>query len=126
MGTAHAGWRYIQRRKAHKTTQSKLNEKCRRVPVRTKKASSEMKEYHFRLVISHQVVTDQEILDLADRLVAAGCDDGHLAGHDEGIEIVFDRAAGSRDEAMSSAVAAVEQCGLLVKRVELDREAIAV
>lgn len=85
-----------------------------------------MTECRFRLVINHQVTTDQEILDLADRLAAAGCDEGHLAGHDEGIEVVFDRAAVSRDEAMRSAIAQVEQCGLTVRRVELEREAIAV
>lgn len=77
-------------------------------------------------MINYQVITDEEILDLADRLAIAGCDDGHLAGHDEGIEFVFDRAAVSRDEAMRSAIAQVEQCGLTVRRVELEREAIAV
>ncbi|QDV87849.1 hypothetical protein [Stieleria magnilauensis] len=85
-----------------------------------------MTEYRFRVVISHQVMTDQEILDLADNLAAAGCDDGHVGGHDEGIEIVFDRVAETRDEAMRSAVAQIEQCGLVVKRLELDRAAIAV
>lgn len=84
-----------------------------------------MTTYRFRVVISHRVTSDQEILDLADQLAAAGCDDGHLAGHNEGIEIVFDREANSRDEAMQSAVAQVEQCGLIVTRIELDREAIA-
>ncbi|QDV42057.1 hypothetical protein Enr13x_19000 [Stieleria neptunia] len=83
-----------------------------------------MTEYRFRVVVPHQVMSEQQILDLADKLAAAGCDDGHLAGHDDGIEIVFDREAESRDEAMRSAVAQVEQCGLAVKRVELDREAI--
>lgn len=82
-------------------------------------------EYRFRVVINHHVMTDPEILDLADKLAAAGCDDGHLAGHSEGIEVVFDREAESRDEAMRSAVEQVEQCGLTVTRVELDREAIA-
>ncbi len=85
-----------------------------------------MMEYRFRVVISHQVASDQEILDLADKLAAAGCDDGHLAGHAEGIEVVFDRESQTRDEAMRSAVAQVEKCGLMVKRVELDREAIKV
>ena len=85
-----------------------------------------MTEYRFRVVINHQVISDEEILGLADKLAAAGCDDGHLAGHDEGIEVVFDRVANSRDEAKLSAVAQIEQCDLIVKRVELDREAIAV
>ena len=84
-----------------------------------------MTEYRFRVVISHQIRSEKEILDLADKLAAAGCDDGHLGGHDEGIEVVFDREAASRDEAMRSAVEQIEQCGLVVKRIELDREAIA-
>ncbi|MEX0867882.1 MAG: hypothetical protein WD030_11030 [Pirellulales bacterium] len=84
-----------------------------------------MTTYRFRVVINHQVNDDQEILDLADRLAAAGCDDGHLGGHDEGIEMVFDRKAASRDDAMRSAIEQIEQCGLVVKRIELDREAIA-
>ena len=84
-----------------------------------------MKEYRFRIVVDHAVEGDQEILDLADKLATAGCDDGHLAGHDEGFEVVFDREAESRDDAMMSAVAQIEECGLRVKRVELDRESIA-
>lgn len=84
-----------------------------------------MTEYRFRVVISHQVRDDQESLDLAVRLAAAGCDDGHLGGYVEGIEMVFDRQASSRDDAMRSAVQQIEQCGLTVKRIELDREAIA-
>ncbi|MEX1224164.1 MAG: hypothetical protein WEA31_06405 [Pirellulales bacterium] len=84
-----------------------------------------MTTYRFRVVISHHVESEEEILDLADRLAAVGCDDGHLGGHVEGIEMVFDREAESRDEAMRSAVQQIEQCGLAVKRIELDREAIA-
>lgn len=82
-------------------------------------------EYRFRVVIDHRVRNDDEILDLTDRLAAAGCDDGHLCGHKEGIEMAFDRVASSRDEAMQSAVRQIETCGLLVKRIELDRETIA-
>jgi len=83
-----------------------------------------MKEYRFRVVIGHQSKSDDEILNLADKLAEAGCDDGHFGGHDEGCEVVFDRVAISRDEAMHSAVRQIESCGLTVKRVELDREAI--
>lgn len=83
-----------------------------------------MTEYRFKVVISHQVNDEEEILNLADRLATAGCDDGHLGGHDEGIEIVFDRVAESREDAMRSAVKQIEQCGLVVKRIELDRESI--
>jgi len=84
-----------------------------------------MTEYRFRVVISLQIRSDKEILDLADKLAAAGCDDGHLGGHEEGVEVAFDREAASRDDAMRSAIEQIEQCGLVVKRIELDREAIA-
>lgn len=84
-----------------------------------------MTEFRFRVVVSHHVKNDEEILALADKLAAAGCDDGHLGGHNEGIEVVFDREAASRDDAMRSAVEQIEKCGLAVKRIELDREAIA-
>ncbi|QDS86969.1 hypothetical protein EC9_11440 [Rosistilla ulvae] len=84
-----------------------------------------MTEYRFRVVINHQVKSEHEMLDLADRLAAAGCDDGHLGGHAEGVEVVFDREAESRDEAMQSAVKQIEECGLIVKRIELDREVLA-
>ena len=83
-----------------------------------------MTEYRFKVVISHHVKTEKQILDLADQLAAAGCDDGHLGGHDEGLEMVFEREAESREDAMRSAVRQIEQCGLIVKRIELDRETI--
>ncbi len=83
-----------------------------------------MKEYRFRVVIDHQITRDLEILELAEKLVAVGCDDGHFGGHVDGCEVVFDRVAESLDSAMQSAVRQIESCGLLVKRVELDRESI--
>jgi len=84
-----------------------------------------MTEYRFRVIVVKQLNGDDQILELADRLAEAGCDDGSLCGHEEGIEIVFDRLAESRDVAMQSAVTQIESCGLIVKRVELDRESIA-
>ncbi|QDV12068.1 hypothetical protein CA51_19440 [Rosistilla oblonga] len=84
-----------------------------------------MTEYRFRVVINHRVVNEHQMLELADRLAAAGCDDGHLGGHSDGIEVVFDREAASRDEAMRSAIEQIEGCGLVVKRIELDREVLA-
>jgi len=84
-----------------------------------------MNRYNFRIVINRKATSEKEMLDLADRLAAAGCDDGSIGGHAEGSEIMFDREAGSRDEAMQSAIQQVESIGLVVKRVELDREAIS-
>ena len=84
-----------------------------------------MTEYRFRVVVTKHLSGESEILDLADQLAEAGCDDGNLCGHDDGLEVVFDRLANSRDEAMRSAVQQIESCGLEVTRVELDRESIA-
>lgn len=90
-----------------------------------KPARSKTTEYRFKVVKSDQVKSEKEILDLADRLAAAGCDDRHLGGHAEGIKMVFVRVAESREDAMRSAVKQIEQCGLVVKRIELDCETIA-
>ena len=84
-----------------------------------------MSQYSFRVVISDKAANEAERLDLADRLAEAGCDDGSVGGHAEGSEILFDREAASRDEAMRSAIEQIESAGLSVKRVELDREAIS-
>lgn len=85
-----------------------------------------MIEYSFRVVIAaQQVHSHDEMLNLTERLMAAGCDDGTVGGHDEGAEVVFDRVAESREDAMASAVRQIESCGLKVLRVELDRETIA-
>ncbi len=79
-----------------------------------------MKVYEFDLVLKQtSEVTDDE----ADRLFAAGCDDGTPAGSHNQVWIHFDREAASLEEAISSAVAQVQSAGLAVSKVELDVDA---
>ncbi len=83
-----------------------------------------MKEYSFSVIVPLRLRTDQEILDATDALGEAGCDDASLCGHPEGIEIAFDRKAESLQEAIVSAVTAVESIGYQVARVEMERGSI--
>jgi hypothetical protein len=61
--------------------------------------------------------------DQADRLFAAGCDDGTPAGCDGVAWIHFDRQAPSLEEAIATAVVQVQAAGLLMSKVELDVDA---
>ncbi|MBT4864548.1 MAG: hypothetical protein HON53_05415, partial [Planctomycetaceae bacterium] len=49
-----------------------------------------------------------------------------IRGHADGMELLFERAADSLQEAISSAIGDVERAGFRVSRVELEREAIPV
>ena len=84
-----------------------------------------MAEYHFSIIIAADSMTDEEILDAADALGAAGCSDASLRGHAVGMELLFGRAADSLQKAIQSAVADVESAGFRVSKVEMEREAIA-
>jgi hypothetical protein len=63
--------------------------------------------------------------DQADRLFAAGCDDGTPAGCDGVAWIHFDRQAASLEEAIAAAVEQVQAAGLLASKVELDVDTAA-
>jgi hypothetical protein len=79
-----------------------------------------MKTYEFDVVLKDvSEVTDEQ----ADRLFAAGCDDGTPAGCDGVAWIHFDREASSLEDAIRSAVAQVRAAGFLVSKVELDADA---
>ena len=79
-----------------------------------------MKTYQFDVVLKDVAeVTD----DQAERLFAAGCDDGTPAGCDCVTWIHFDREAASLEEAIFSAVAQVQAAGFGVSKVELDVDA---
>ena len=79
-----------------------------------------MKTYEFDVILKDMSeVTD----DQADRLFAAGCDDGTPASCDDVAWIHFDREAGSLEEAIVSAVAQIKATGLQVAKVELDVDA---
>lgn len=80
--------------------------------------------YHFSLIIAAGKLSHKEILDATDALGEAGCSDGSLCGHAEGMEMQFTRSARSLQSAISSAIADVEQAGFRVVRVEMEREAI--
>jgi hypothetical protein len=76
-----------------------------------------MKTYEFDVLLEDVLeVTD----DQADRLFAAGCDDGTPAGCDGVAWIHFDREAASLEEAILSAIAQVQAAGFVVSKVELD------
>lgn len=83
-----------------------------------------MPRYDFAVVIRAGKMTHKKILDAADALAEAGCTDGTLCGHPEGMEMQFTRSARSMQAAISSAVSAIEEAGFRVLRVELEREAI--
>lgn len=79
-----------------------------------------MKTYDFDVVLKDvSEVTD----DQADRLFAAGCDDGTPASCNGLAWIHFDREASSLEEAIGAAVAQVQSAGLSVSKIQLDVDA---
>jgi hypothetical protein len=79
-----------------------------------------MKTYEFDVVLKDvSEVTDEQ----ADKLFAAGCDDGTPAACNGVAWIHFDRQAASLEEAIAAAVAQVHASGLLVAKIELDVDA---
>jgi hypothetical protein len=79
-----------------------------------------MKTYEFDVVLKDvSEISD----DQADRLFAAGCDDGTPVACASVAWIHFDREAISLEQAIFSAVAQVQAAGFLVSKVELDVEA---
>ncbi len=83
-----------------------------------------MPSYRFSLIVPMPAVGHEQILDMTDTLGQAGCTDASIRGHDEGVELLFQRSADSLQEAIASAIADVERNGYRVSRVEMQREAI--
>lgn len=83
-----------------------------------------MPNYDFAVIIAAGKMSHKRILDATDALGEAGCLDGSLCGHAEGMEILFTRSARSLQAAISSAIGDVEGAGFRVLRVEMEREAI--
>lgn len=81
-------------------------------------------EFRFSVIVSTRTMTHDEILDATDALGDAGCTDASIRGHAHGMELLFERAADSLHDAISSAVSDVERAGYQVSKVELEREAI--
>lgn len=84
-----------------------------------------MPSYHFELIIAAGKMSHTNILDAADALGDAGCTDGSLCGHPEGMELQFTRSARSLQAAITSAISNVESAGFRVLRAKMQREAIA-
>lgn len=78
-----------------------------------------MKEHEFTLVLT--TAPDD---DTADRLYGA-IDDGTIASVGDVATISFHRARPHLEEAIRSAIADVQSCGLQVRRVELEPAAVA-
>jgi hypothetical protein len=85
-----------------------------------------MPDYRFSVIVATVSMTHEEILDATDALGDAGCTDASIRGHTDGMELLFERAAGSLQEAISSAISDVERAGYRVSKIEMEREAIPV
>jgi hypothetical protein len=74
-------------------------------------------KYDFTLVLKDSPELTEE---LADKLFAAGCDDGSPGMCGAATSIDFHREASSLEEAIRSAVANVSATGCIVARVEIE------
>ena len=86
-----------------------------------------MTEYHFRLILTGSFAgppSDEELLDATDALGEAGCNDCSVSVHGRGLELEFDRAAQSLQEAIASAIRDVESAGFVVDSIAMDRDAV--
>jgi hypothetical protein len=83
--------------------------------------SIEMNKYDFTLVLKGSPELTE---DLADRLFAAGCDDGS-PGMCAGVTMIdFHRDADSLENALRSAITQVSAAGCTVERVEIEADNI--
>ena len=86
-----------------------------------------MTEYQFRLILSGpftRQLSDEELLDATDALGEAGCDDCSISVHGRGLELEFDRADRSLQEAIASAIHDVERAGYVVESIQMNRDAV--
>ena len=77
-------------------------------------------KYGFSLILAQPEVTDED----ADRLYEAGCDNASILTRDGITRLQFDRHAAILDGALASAIESVEQAGLAVARVEIERHEV--
>jgi hypothetical protein len=81
-----------------------------------------MRKYDFTIILKDSPDLTEE---LADRLFAAGCDDG-MPGMISGVTLIdFHREAASLEAAIRSAVADIASSGCVSARVEIDAQALA-
>lgn len=76
--------------------------------------------YDFTVVLGGQI---ELTVELADRLFAAGCDDGTPGQRAGVVSIGFSREAANLETAIRSAIADVVKAGCVVSRVEIDADA---
>jgi len=81
-------------------------------------------EFRFSIIVDAHQMTDEEVFDATDALGAAGCSDASIRGHANGLELLFERAGGSLQSAISSAIGDVERAGFHVSRVEIERDSV--
>ena len=85
---------------------------------------STVSKYRFAVIVAASSLTHDEILDATDALGNGGCTDASIRGHSSGMELLFERSADSLQDAIVSAISAVERAGYTVSKIELEREAI--
>lgn len=79
-----------------------------------------MTTYDFTVVLGGQ---DELTIELADRLFAAGCDDGTPSQRAGAVQIGFSREAPDLETAIRSAIANIAAAGCTASRVEIDADA---
>jgi hypothetical protein len=79
-----------------------------------------MTTYDFTVVLSG---ADELTVELADRLYAAGCDDGTPHQRSGIVQIGFGREASDLESAIRSAIANVVAAGCVVARVQIEADA---
>ncbi|MEN1679332.1 MAG: hypothetical protein AAGJ46_07035 [Planctomycetota bacterium] len=85
-----------------------------------------MPTHEFSVILSAaSELTDERLLDVADRLAECGCDDATIVANRDGVEAMFDRDDDSLDSAIAGALRDIQSTGLKPIRVELDPERIA-
>ena len=78
-------------------------------------------KYEFTVILKGRIRLTE---DVADALFAAGCSDGTPTTCNGIFSIDFHRQAGSLEEAIRSAMAAVKSAGFDVARVEIEPDAM--
>jgi hypothetical protein len=79
-----------------------------------------MTTYDFTVVLAGR---EELTAELADRLFAAGCDDGTPSQRSGIVHIGFSREASDLESAIRSAIADVAKAGCIVTRVEIEADA---